>query len=66
MSNRLRRYFRVVDSQDSDSALGLSLAASTESVRSSILESVEENGRTYHKYKAGSMTSSKSVAEASV
>lgn len=42
-----------VDSQDSDSALGQSRVSSTASMRSSLYESVEENGRTYHKYKEG-------------
>ncbi|KUJ06936.1 S-adenosyl-L-methionine-dependent methyltransferase [Mollisia scopiformis] len=44
-----------VDSQpsDSDSALGASLVSDTSSMRSSLYEAVEENGRTYHKYKSG-------------
>jgi len=43
-----------VDSQgDADSALGISLASSTSSISSTVGETVEENGRTYHKYKAG-------------
>jgi len=43
-----------VDSQgDADSALGFSLASSTSSIGSSVKDTVEENGRTYHKYKAG-------------
>ncbi|KAE8450362.1 hypothetical protein EG329_006436 [Mollisiaceae sp. DMI_Dod_QoI] len=44
-----------VDSQpsDSDSALGVSLVSDTSSMRSSLFEAIEENGRTYHKYKQG-------------
>merc|ERR1712225_152947 len=44
-----------VDSQpsDSDSAMGSSLESDTSSIRSSLYEGVEENGRTYHKYKQG-------------
>ncbi|KAH7411286.1 S-adenosyl-L-methionine-dependent methyltransferase [Cadophora sp. MPI-SDFR-AT-0126] len=44
-----------VDSQpsDSDSAIGSSLESDTSSIRSSLYEHVEENGRTYHKYKQG-------------
>jgi len=41
---------------DHDSALGgMTPTTSTMSVASSIYNFVEENGRTYHKYKAGSM-----------
>ncbi|PVH88934.1 S-adenosyl-L-methionine-dependent methyltransferase [Cadophora sp. DSE1049] len=44
-----------VDSQDDDSAIGdLTLPRSTNSVRSSVYNYVEENGRTYHRYKEGS------------
>ncbi|KAH7355244.1 S-adenosyl-L-methionine-dependent methyltransferase [Rhexocercosporidium sp. MPI-PUGE-AT-0058] len=44
-----------VDSQpsDSDSAIGTSLKSDTSSIRSSLYEHIEENGRTYHKYKPG-------------
>ncbi|CAK7207605.1 hypothetical protein SEUCBS139899_010415 [Sporothrix eucalyptigena] len=39
---------------DADSALGdVDVPSSTQSVRSSIYEFVEENGRTFHKYKQG-------------
>ena len=41
------------DSDDADSALGTSLLPSTASLRTSLRESVEEHGRTYHKYKQG-------------
>ncbi|KAF2758956.1 putative methyltransferase [Pseudovirgaria hyperparasitica] len=42
------------DSFESDSALGDDVSTTyTESLRSSILESVEENGRGYHKYQDG-------------
>ncbi|CZR54890.1 related to methyltransferase [Phialocephala subalpina] len=46
----------VVDSDlsDADSALGgMSTASSTVSLRDSIYEYIEENGRTYHAYRAG-------------
>ncbi|KAH7360408.1 S-adenosyl-L-methionine-dependent methyltransferase [Rhexocercosporidium sp. MPI-PUGE-AT-0058] len=44
-----------VDSQDDDSAIGdLSLPRSTTSVRSSVYDYVEEDGRTFHRYKEGS------------
>lgn len=44
-----------VDSDETDSALGDpdDFASSTASLRSSLLENVVENGRTYHKYKQG-------------
>lgn len=38
------------DSSVSDSALGDDVASLTQSLRSSLLESVEENGRGYHRY----------------
>ncbi|KAF8861792.1 methyltransferase domain-containing protein [Acephala macrosclerotiorum] len=38
---------------DSDSTLGVSLVSDTSSLRSSLYEAIEENGRTYHKYKQG-------------
>ncbi|RFU25119.1 hypothetical protein B7463_g11214, partial [Scytalidium lignicola] len=39
---------------DKDSAIaGVSIATSTASLRSSIYEHIEENGRTYHRYKQG-------------
>ncbi|KAJ4207056.1 hypothetical protein FSOLCH5_008751 [Fusarium solani] len=41
------------DAGDTDSALGLDASSSTESLRSSILDYRQENGRTYHKYKDG-------------
>ncbi|KAE8443785.1 hypothetical protein EG329_001379 [Mollisiaceae sp. DMI_Dod_QoI] len=44
-----------IDSNDDDSAIGdLSLPRSTTSVRSSVYDYIEENGRTYHRYKEGS------------
>ncbi|KAF2395783.1 S-adenosyl-L-methionine-dependent methyltransferase [Trichodelitschia bisporula] len=43
-----------IDSADTDSAVDTdSIRRSTASVRTSIFESVEENGRTYHRYKQG-------------
>ncbi|KAK6840740.1 S-adenosyl-L-methionine-dependent methyltransferase [Apiospora arundinis] len=43
-----------LDESDADSALGdVSRPSSTASVASSIFEFVEENGRTYHRYKEG-------------
>ncbi|CAG8974169.1 hypothetical protein HYALB_00013600 [Hymenoscyphus albidus] len=44
-----------VDSEmsDSDSAIGSDIQSSTMSLRSSIYETIMENGRSYHKYKAG-------------
>jgi hypothetical protein len=43
------------DDRDKDSAVGgMSAVTSTISLRSSIYEHVEENGRTYHRYKSGS------------
>ncbi|KAK8113497.1 hypothetical protein PG984_014023 [Apiospora sp. TS-2023a] len=45
-----------VDNSDADSALGdVSRPSSTASVASSIFEFVEENGRTYHRYKEGNL-----------
>ena len=38
---------------DVDSALGSDISTYTETLRSSIHESVKENGRTYHKYHDG-------------
>ncbi|KAK7967907.1 uncharacterized protein PG986_002184 [Apiospora aurea] len=44
------------DNSDADSALGdVSRPSSTASVASSIFEFVEENGRTYHRYKEGNL-----------
>ncbi|KAF4631699.1 hypothetical protein G7Y89_g6432 [Cudoniella acicularis] len=44
-----------VDSEmsDTDSAIGSDVQSSTMSMRSSLYESIIENGRTYHKYKEG-------------
>jgi hypothetical protein len=44
-----------VDSEisDTDSAIGSDIQSSTVSLRSSLYESIIENGRTYHKYKEG-------------
>lgn len=44
-----------VDSEmsDTDSALGSEIMSSTMSLRSSLYESIQENGRSYHKYKEG-------------
>ncbi|KAL2064371.1 hypothetical protein VTL71DRAFT_4865 [Oculimacula yallundae] len=39
--------------RDNDSALGTSVVNSTVSIRSSIYEYMEENGRTYHAYNSG-------------
>jgi hypothetical protein len=39
---------------DKDSALGSDISTYTETLRSSIRESVNENGRSYHKYHDGS------------
>ncbi|CAG8977293.1 hypothetical protein HYALB_00012985 [Hymenoscyphus albidus] len=42
------------ESGDNDSAIGgMSVVTSTQSLRSSIYEDVEENGRTYHRFKEG-------------
>jgi len=41
------------ESSDTDSALGSDVQSSTVSLRESLYESVEENGRAYHKYKEG-------------
>lgn len=41
------------DNSDADSAISVYRESSTQSVRSSIYEFVEENGRTFHKYKEG-------------
>lgn len=38
---------------DDDSAYGTSVYSTTQSVRSSIYDYVEENGRTYHRFKEG-------------
>ncbi len=40
------------DDWEADSAVGESIASSTTSIGSSILRYGEENGRTYHAYKA--------------
>ncbi|KAE8442529.1 hypothetical protein EG329_003244 [Mollisiaceae sp. DMI_Dod_QoI] len=42
-------------SRDDDSALGLSIADSTVSLRSSIYDYMEENGRTYHAFNSGNL-----------
>jgi hypothetical protein len=44
-----------VDSEmsDTDSAIGSEIMSSTMSLRSSLYESIQENGRSYHKYKEG-------------
>jgi hypothetical protein len=43
-----------VDLDDSDSGVGgLGSSIYSQSVRSSVYEFIEENGRTYHKYKSG-------------
>ncbi|RDL34327.1 uncharacterized protein BP5553_07455 [Venustampulla echinocandica] len=44
-----------VDSEmsDTDSAIGTDIQSSTMSLRSSLYESIQENGRSYHKYKEG-------------
>ncbi|TXB96617.1 hypothetical protein FocTR4_00011352 [Fusarium oxysporum f. sp. cubense] len=39
--------------EEHDSSMGLSLASTSESLRSSILDYRKENGRTYHRYKDG-------------
>jgi hypothetical protein len=41
------------DNEDGDSALGASIYSSTYSTRSSVYDYVEENGRTYHRFKQG-------------
>ena len=41
------------DHSDADSAIGSSVYSSTESTRSSVYDYVEENGRTYHRFKQG-------------
>lgn len=41
------------DAEELDSALGDDLSAYTQSVKSSLFQSVQENGRGYHKYKDG-------------
>lgn len=41
------------DVSDSDSAIGNSVYSSTFSARSSVYDFVEENGRTYHRFKEG-------------
>jgi hypothetical protein len=41
------------DSEDGDSAIGASVYSSTYSTRSTIYDFVEENGRTYHRFKEG-------------
>ena len=41
------------DYSDSDSAIGNSVNSSTFSTRSSVYDFVEENGRTYHRFKEG-------------
>ena len=40
------------DTSDNDSALGSDASSLTESLRSSLFESVRENGRGYHRYKS--------------
>lgn len=43
-----------VDLEDSDSGVGgLGSSIYSQSVRSSVYEFIEENGRTYHRYKSG-------------
>lgn len=43
-----------VDDRDADSGLGdIASSSFSQSVRSSVYEFIEENGRTYHKYKEG-------------
>src|SRR4051812_45408092 len=39
---------------ETDSALGDDMSQLTQSIRSSLLQGVEENGRKYHRYKDGS------------
>jgi hypothetical protein len=41
------------DPSDTDSAIGISLHSSTYSTNSSVYDFVEENGRTYHRFKEG-------------
>ncbi|TVY21046.1 putative methyltransferase [Lachnellula arida] len=41
------------ENSDTDSALGSDVQSSTMSLRESLYESIEENGREYHKYKEG-------------
>ncbi|PQE23050.1 hypothetical protein CJF32_00004446 [Rutstroemia sp. NJR-2017a WRK4] len=40
---------------DTDSAMGMSTMSSTVSLRESVMQYVEENGRTYHAYNSGSV-----------
>jgi len=42
------------DHDDRDSAIGSDESTYTETLRSSLLDSVKENGRSYHKYHDGS------------
>ncbi|KAH0847430.1 hypothetical protein FOPE_00714 [Fonsecaea pedrosoi] len=44
----------VIEVDDVDSALGGDLSTYTRSLRSSIFQGVQENGRAYHRYKDGS------------
>ena len=44
----------IQEDDDRDSALGSDVSTYTETLRSSLLENVEENGRSYHKYHDGS------------
>ncbi|KIY02246.1 uncharacterized protein Z520_02384 [Fonsecaea multimorphosa CBS 102226] len=44
----------VIEAEEVDSALGDDLSTYTLSLRSSLLQGVQENGRVYHKYKDGS------------
>jgi hypothetical protein len=44
---------RLIDIVDDDSALGSSTSTDTETLRTSLRQSVWENGRAYHRYRDG-------------
>jgi len=44
---------RSPDISDNDSAIGSDWSADTESLRSSLIQSVRENGRAYHRHRDG-------------
>lgn len=53
MEDNHQRTNTADETEKVDSAIGDNHSAYTQSLRSSLLESVRENGRSYHRYKAG-------------